>query len=132
MDLGERRIGLAVSDAAGTLALPAGHVVRTKLAQDVRRVLEAAQGRQVEGFVVGIPYLLSSATGPQAKLAQGFIKSLQQQTSLPVHAIDERFTSVEAEALMREAGQQPSRQRAAVDEAAATLILQRFLDSKRD
>lgn len=128
LDLGERRIGLAVSGPEGKLALPAGHVQRTKLAEDVRRVLEAAGERRVEGLVVGIPYSLDGETGPQAKRAQGFVKALRKQTSLPVYETDERFTSVEAEALMREAGRQPSRERAAVDEAAATLILKRFLD----
>ena len=78
--------------------------------------------------MVGIPYSLNGETGPQAKRAQGFVKALRKQTSLPVYETDERFTSVEAEALMREAGRQPSRERAAVDEAAAVLILERFLD----
>jgi len=99
LDLGEKRIGLAVSDPEGRLTLPAGHLQRTKLVEDVRRVLEAAGERRVEGF-------------------------------LPVHETDERYTSVEAEALMREAGHQPSRDRAAVDEASAVLILQRFLDAR--
>ena len=132
LDLGERRIGLAVSDATGTLALPAGHLVRTKLAEDLRRVLEAARERDVEAFVVGMPYSLDGTTGPQAKQAQGFINALRKRTTLPVHTMDERFTSVEAEALLRASGHQPSRQRATVDEAAATLILQRFLDSRRE
>ena len=127
MDLGERRIGLAVSDAAGRLALPAGHVQRTKLKGDLLRVLEMAAGRDVEGLVVGIPYNLDGATGPQAKRALGFVRALKKQTSLPVYTVDESFTSVEAEGLMREAGGQPSRQRAVVDETAAALILKRFL-----
>ena len=130
LDLGQRRIGLAVSDPEGRLSLPAGHVQRTKLAEDVRRVLGAGNERRVDGFVVGIPYSLSGETGPQAKRALVFVRALRKQTSLPVHEIDERFTSVEAEALMREADHQPSRERAAVDEAAAVLILQRFLDSR--
>ena len=130
MDLGERRIGLAVSDPAGKLTLPAGHIQRTKLAEDVRRVLNAAGERKVEGLVVGIPYSRNGETGSQAKRALVFVKALRKQTALPVHETDERFTSVEAEALMREAGHQPSRERAAVDEAAAVLILKRFLDAR--
>ncbi len=130
LDLGEKRIGLAVSDPEGRLTLPAGHVQRTKLVEDVRRVLEAAGERRVEGLVVGIPYNLNGETGPQAKRALVFVRALRKQTSLPVHEIDERYTSVEAEALMREAGHQPSRDRAAVDEVAAVLILKRYLDSR--
>jgi len=127
LDLGKLRIGLAVSDPDGQLAVPAGHIQRTKLAEDVRRVLDAAGDRRVEGLVAGIPYSLNGETGQQARRALVFVKALKKQTSLPVHETDERYTSVEAEALMREAGQQPSRERAAVDEAAAVLILERFL-----
>ena len=102
------------------------------LAEDIRRVLNAAGERRVEGVVVGIPYSLNGETGTQAKRALVFAKALRKQTALSVHETDESYTSVEAEALMREAGQQPSRERASVDEAAAVLILQRFLDVRTD
>ena len=134
LDLGERRIGLAVSGPGG-LALPAGHLVRTKLAQDVEEVIQTARDRQAQGIVVGIPYTLQGETGPSAKLARGFVRALRRtirqapnvENSLTVYEMDERFTSVEAEGLLRESGVQPSRDRATVDETAAVLILQRFL-----
>ena len=129
--MGERRIGLAVSDPEGKLALPAGHVQRTKLKEDLLKVLEAAQSRGVQGLVVGVPYQLDGTAGRQAKRSLGFVKALKRQTSLPVYTVNESFTSVEAEGLMREAGMQPSMQRAAVDEAAAALILRRFLDQRQ-
>ena len=132
LDLGALRIGLAVSDPEGKIVVPGGHIQRTKLAEDIRRVLNAAGERRVEGVVVGIPYSINGETGTQAKRALVFAKALRKQTSLPVHETDESYTSVEAEALMREAGQQPSRERAAVDEAAAVLILKRFLDGRTD
>jgi putative Holliday junction resolvase len=66
--------------------------------------------------------------GPGARLAKGFIRALRRHTALPVYEVDERFTSVEAEGLLREAGQQPSRDKGSVDEVAAALILQRFLE----
>ena len=123
---------MAVSDPEGKIVVPVGHIQRTKLAEDIRRVLNAAGERRVEGVVVGIPYSINGETGTQAKRALVFAKALRKQTSLPVHETDESYTSVEAEALMREAGQQPSRERAAVDEAAAVLILKRFLDGRTD
>ena len=129
LDLGERRIGLAVSGPGG-LVVPAGHLVRSKLAQDVQQVIAAAQDRQAQGIVVGVPYTLEGETGPSAKLALGFIRALRKETTLAVHEMDERFTSVEAEGLLRESGVQPSRDRATVDETAAVLILQRFLASR--
>ena len=130
IDLGDRRIGLAVGDDAGRLALPAGHLERRTLKQDIARLLEIARQREIDGFVIGMPYTLAGEVGPQARQTQGFIRALRQQTGLTVHAVDERFTSVEAEGLMREAGQQPSRRRGDVDAMAATLILQRFLDRR--
>jgi putative Holliday junction resolvase len=131
LDLGDRRIGLAVSDAGGMLASPAGHLVRTRLRQDIQRILDIARQREVAGLVVGIPYTLDGGVGPQAKSAQGFIRNLKNHTALPIYTVDERFTSFEAEGLLREAGQQPSRRRGAVDTTAATLLLQRFLDQRR-
>lgn len=128
MDLGERRIGLAVSNQEGTLVLPAGHLQRDKLQTDIQRVLASAIERDVQGIVVGIPYSLDGSEGTQAKRARRFVRSLEKQTTLAVYTVDERFTSVEAEGMMREAGRQPSRDRGAVDSAAAALILQRFLD----
>ncbi len=132
LDLGERRIGLAVSGPGG-MALPAGHIVRSKLAQDVQQVIASAQERQAQGIIVGIPYMLQGETGDSAKLARGFIRALRRALgddgSLAIYEMDERFTSVEAEGLLRESGVQPSRDRASVDETAAVLILQRFLTS---
>ncbi len=129
LDLGERRIGLAVSGPGG-MALPAGHIVRGKLADDVQQVIVSAQERQAQGIVVGIPHNLPDKPDTAAKLARGFIRALRKQTDLAIHEMDESFTSVEAEGLLRESGVQPSRDRASVDETAAVLILQRFLASR--
>ncbi len=126
LDLGERRIGLAVSGPGG-LALPAGYIFRSKLTEDVQQVIEFASERQAQGIVVGIPYTLQDETGPAAKLAKGFIRALRKETTLSIYEMDERFTSVEAEGLLRESGVQPSRDRPTVDETAAVLILQRFV-----
>ena len=126
LDLGEGRIGLAVSGPGG-MALPAGHIVRSKLAQDVQQVISFAEDHRAEGIVVGIPYMAGGETGVSAKLALGFIRVLRKETEMAIYEMDERFTSVEAEGLLREAGVQPSRDRALVDETAAMLILQRYL-----
>ena len=134
LDLGERRIGLAVSGPGG-MVLPAGHIVRTKLVQDVQQVIAAATGRNATGIVVGIPHNPQRQTDAAAKLAHGFIRALRKaiaEDSLVVYEMDEGFTSIEAEGLLRESGVQPSRDRASVDETAATLILQRYLASVAD
>ena len=130
LDLGDRRVGLAVGGDGTDLVLPAGHIVRTKLAQDMERVIEIAKDRGAESFVVGIPYNQEGKLGPQAKKVQGFVRALRKKTGMPVYTMDERYTSVEAEGLLREAGGQPSRDKGSLDEAAAVLILRRFLESR--
>jgi len=130
LDLGDRRVGLAVGGDGTDLVLPAGHIVRTKLAQDMERVMEIAKDRGAESVVVGIPYNQEGKLGPQAKKVQGFVRALRKKTGMPVYTMDERYTSVEAEGLLREAGGQPSRDKGSLDEAAAVLILRRFLESR--
>ena len=130
LDLGDRRIGLAVGDSSLGTAFPAGRLQRTKLRADLQLVREAARERGAGGFVVGVPYLPSGEVGHQARMALGFIQALKQalkkDVPLPVYEVDEAFTSLEAEALLREAGLEPSRNKGAIDEAAAVLILLRF------
>ena len=127
LDLGNRRIGMAAGGVPGLPAVPLGYLERATLRQDLARIINLARQRDIEGFVVGMPYHLSGDVSPQAKLAQGFVRALRQHTDLPVYTVDERFTSVEAEELLRESGRQPSRRRGDVDAAAAALILERFL-----
>lgn len=128
LDLGNRRIGMATGGVPGLPATPIGHLERDTLNRDLEQVLAVARKRDIEGFVVGMPYSLSGGDrGQQAQLAQGFIRELEKRTELPVYAVDERFTSLNAERLLREGGGQPSRRRGTVDAAAAALILERFL-----
>ena len=127
LDLGNRRIGLAVGGEEGVPVVPAGHIERKTLRQDMERVLAAVRDRGAGAIVVGMPYSLSGEAGVQAKLAEGFVKELRKRTHLPVHTMDERFSSVEAEGLLRDSGAQPSRRRGDVDAMAAALILERFL-----
>jgi putative Holliday junction resolvase len=130
LDVGERRIGLASGVAEISTALPAGFIRRSRLAQDLQAVLDAARQRQSEAIIVGVPYLPEGGESPQTKQVRGFIRALRKETALTVHEVDEAFTSVEAEALMRDAGLEPSKDRGGVDAAAAVLILRRFLDSQ--
>ncbi len=106
--------------------------MRSRLGPDIERVLAVARDLEVQGFVVGIPFSLDGGMGPGARRARGFARSLREHTDLPIYTVDERFTSVEAEGLLREAGRQPSREKGSVDAAAAALILERFLDLQRE
>ena len=131
LDVGERRIGLAISGPSGLLATPLGFIERIQLRRDIARVLEYASERQVEGIVIGIPFSLNGKLGPQAKRVQAFLKALRRATDLPTHMMDERFSTVEAERLLRQAGRWPSRHKGDVDATAAAVILQEYLDQSR-
>ena len=128
LDIGERRIGLASGVAEVGTALPAGFLQRTRLAEDVQAVLKAARKRQSDAIVVGVPFLADGSESVQTMQVRGFIRTLRRMAPLPVLTVDEAFTSMEAEGLLREAGVEPSRNRGAVDEAAAVLILRRYLE----
>ena len=128
LDVGERRIGLASGVYEVGTALPAGVIRRTRLASDVRAVLDAARQRQSDAIVVGLPVRPGGEESPQTRYVRGFIRALRRETELPVYEVDEAFTSQEAEGLLREAGRQPSRDRGAIDETAAVLILRRFFE----
>ncbi len=127
LDLGNRRIGMAVGGAPGVPVLPVGYLERTTLRQDLTRILAVAAAKGATAWVVGVPYSPSGGVSGQTRLAQGFIRELRRRTDLPVHTVDESFTSFEAEGLLRESGVQPSRRKGEVDAAAAVLILERFL-----
>ena len=129
--MGDRRIGLAVSDLDGRLATPVGAIQRKGLRQDIARVLEHAEERQAGGIVVGIPLSLDGKVGPQAKKVEAFIKALGRATALPLDKVDERFSTAEAERLLRQAGREPSRHKGEVDAVAAAVILQEYLDRQK-
>ena len=130
--MGERRIGLAVSDPGGMLATPLGFIERKHLPRDIAQVVVHARDRGAERIVVGMPLSLNGRVGPQARRVEAFLKALRRRTDLPVDAVDERFSTAEAERLLRLAGRQPSRNRGQADAAAAAVILQGYLDSRRD
>jgi len=110
--------------------MPAGVIRRAGLAADIRAVLEAGRQRQSEAIVVGVPYRPGGEDSPQTRFVQRFIRALRRESALPVYEVDEAFTSMEAEGLLRDAGNEPSRDKGSTDQAAAALILQRFLDSR--
>ena len=100
--------------------------------QDVARILDYINERQAEAIVVGMPLSLDGKVGPQAKKTESFIRVVRRSTNLPVDTIDERFSTAEAERLLRQAGRQPSRHKGQVDAAAAAVLLQDYLNQLGD
>jgi putative Holliday junction resolvase len=131
LDVGERRIGVAVSDPTGLLATPLKAIDRTRSPSAVSEIIRLVEEYEACEIVVGMPISLSGRSGTQVQRANRFVDTLADQTSVPVVLRDERYTSVQAERLLRAAGRQPSRDKGRVDSAAAALILQSHLDSKR-
>ena len=129
--MGERRIGLAVSDEREMLATPAGVIQRTRLQRDLGLVLEHVNEKRVGAIVVGLPLTLDGKIGPQAKKVKAFVKALRRETQLAIAMEDERYSSAEAEHLLRQVGRKPSRHKGEVDAAAAAVILQGYLDGAR-
>jgi putative Holliday junction resolvase len=130
LDLGTRRIGLAISDERGVFAFPAGHLERVGLKRDLAALRLLVAERGVRRIVVGLPLQLDGREGAGARAAREFARALAEATSLEVELMDERLTSVEAERALREAPRATRRGRKQViDAMAATLMLRSWLES---
>lgn len=132
IDPGRKRIGLALSDEAeGRLALPFRTVERTKSDVEAARAVKAAlEERSIERVVVGLPLRLDGTEGEAARRVRRFIQALEAELGVPVHTIDERLTTVSAERGLRDMGVRADRRKEVVDQSAAAIILQTFLDSR--
>lgn len=132
VDLGSRRIGVAVSDADGAVASPIEVVIRSgSRHEDHRRLARLAAEWEAGVIVVGLPLSLDGTTGPAAVAVLEEIEQLRAETGLQVESIDERFTTVEAARQLREAGLDARASRSVVDKVAAAVLLQAWLDRQR-
>lgn len=134
IDPGDARIGVARSDPSGMLATPVETVRRGKgdLARLIAILRELEEETTVLEVVVGLPRSLRGGEGPAAEKTRVFARALAARVSpLPVRLVDERLTTVSAEAMLRDRGRKGSKRRAVVDQAAAVVILQHALDSER-
>lgn len=130
LDLGERRIGVALSDSGGALATPIDTIERGgDRSDDYRRVAALVEEWDAEVVVVGLPYSLDGSTGPAASGALAEISSLGDTLTVPVVPYDERLTTVTAERSLMEQGITGTAQRRVVDQIAASVILQAWLDA---
>jgi putative Holliday junction resolvase len=135
LDLGSRRIGVAVSDSAGTLASPRTTVLRTKdVAADHRALVSVVLEAEAGVVVIGLPLSLRGDKGAAAKAAEAeaaTLAELLEPEGVEVELFDERLTTVSAHAALAETGKSSRQRRSVVDQSAAAVLLQAWLDSRR-
>ena len=131
LDVGDRRIGVALSDAIGILASPFGIVERADGEADVAEILEIARRHEVAVIVVGMPHTMGGTIGPQARKVQAFAEAMQRATDIPVEFRDERLSTVTAKRLVGRRRDRRGREKGRYDEAAAAVILQNYLEELR-
>ncbi len=132
VDLGSKRIGIAVSDISGTVASPLTTVLRSKSKRhDHDEIARLVRVEEAELVVVGLPLSLDGTHGPAAIAATNEAKRLASVVGVPVEMYDERFTTVTAERGMLESGMNAQQRRKVVDKVAAAVMLQAWLDHRR-
>ncbi len=127
LDLGARRVGLALSDELGITAQGLPTLERTNLREDLARVTSLAQERGVAMFLIGNPLNMSGSEGRQSAWVRQFAEKLESRSGLPVRLWDERLTTVEAERVLDQGGVSRDKRRMAVDRLAAVILLESYL-----
>jgi putative Holliday junction resolvase len=131
LDLGKRRIGLALSDPLGYTAQGLETLERTRIREDLERIGELASRNEVTLILIGNPMHMSGREGRQTEYARDFGARLQAATGLAVEFWDERLTTVEAQRVLRQSGISIEKRAKAVDRLAAVILLESYLDSRR-
>jgi putative Holliday junction resolvase len=129
LDLGDVRIGVAISDPDRRVAVPLG-TVKAGAPHDLHAIAGIVRERDVTLVVVGLPRSLSGRAGPRAERARAFSEALRAVVGVPVELQDERLSTAEAERALREAGARGRRLKASSDRSAAAVILQAWLDAR--
>jgi putative Holliday junction resolvase len=132
LDVGERRIGVALSDALGRLATPLTTIGAVPQQAAIERIARLCAEHEVAEVVLGLPLTLRGEVGPQAVVVQRFGAALETALGLPLHYFDERLTSAAADQMLREMGVKPEKRKLQIDQVAASIILQDFLDQRHN
>jgi putative Holliday junction resolvase len=128
LDLGDKTIGVAVSDRLRSVATPLVTIRRIKFTQDAARLLEIVADRELAGLVLGLPRNMDGSEGPRCQSTRAFARNLEKLTPLPITFWDERLSTVAAERALLEADTSRKRRAEVIDHVAAGYILQGLLD----
>lgn len=129
LDIGQKRIGIAISDPLLVTASPLTTILRSDEKTDLTKIKELVDDNEVDEVIAGLPIELSGSVGPQAKMTQDFIEILKAELHVPVITYDERFTTHMATDLLIEADVARKKRKGLVDKMAAVFILKSYLDS---
>ncbi len=132
LDVGGRRIGVAMSDPTRMLASPLTTLRATPQPRALAQIAALIADNEVVELVVGLPLTLSGEQGPQAQTVLAFVEALRGHVHVPIHLFDERLTTVEAERIMVEMGIKRDQRREKIDEVAASIILRDFLGAREE
>lgn len=130
LDLGEKRIGIALSDPTRTIAAPYAVIGRKSRAEDVARYAQLIAERKVTLLVIGLPITLAGEEGQRAAWVRNYAATLAEQLPVPILFHDESLTTIEAETSLRAQGKRGRKVKEQVDAVAAAIILQSWLDAQ--
>ncbi len=128
LDLGEKTIGVAVSDGFRSVASPIETIRRKKFSSDAKALIEIMAERQIGGIILGLPYNMDGSEGPRCQSTRAFARNLVRLVDLPIGYWDERLSTVAAERALLEADTSRKRRSQVIDHVAAGYILQGALD----
>ena len=131
IDPGMKRVGLALGDDESGLATPHKTLLRQDDPSLLRALIDEARAAGAELLVLGLPVRMNGSEGPEARRARSLAKAIEQRGKLQVILWDERLTSAAAERELRASGLRGEKKKALIDQAAATLLLQSYLDARR-
>ena len=132
LDVGDKRIGVALSDEDALIASPRETLERKGNRKDIAHLLELAAREDVGEILVGMPLSLDGSSGPQAEKVARFVDALKAETDLTVTTWDERLSTVSAERALLEGDVSRAKRKKTIDRVAAALILQGYLDSRQE
>ena len=130
LDHGDRRIGVAMSDELQMIAHPVCYLSPHPFADFVEKLRELMKEKEVELILIGMPRNMDGSYGPAALKVQEFVAALKSAITIPVQTVDERLTTVQAQKFLRAGGTKSKNQRQRIDQTAAAIMLQSFLDSR--
>lgn len=131
LDYGDRRIGVALSDPLGITARPLLTLTRTTWESDLERIRTMTREHDVRRIVVGLPLDMDGTRGERVRLTEVFMERVRRATGIPVHPWDERLTTLQAERALLEADLSRTRRRRVIDQVAAVILLQSYLDAQQ-